>query len=193
MLVQYILNLDIQGFLPQISSIEDMANSLLIMRCVQPVGTQWANRFVQRRPKLKTYITYIYDFQRALCKDPNLINVQFQLVANMYIKYSPQSNTIALGSLQCLIRHQRSALAISSNVVPIISSKITPLNNLFVITIIVSVLLCLEGGTLVIKSTNILAYIQLGIESGFKRPFFYCYYTNFLLQTLQLYRNLQTF
>jgi len=38
-LVRYILNLDTQGFPPQISSVEDMANSLLAMRYAQPVGT----------------------------------------------------------------------------------------------------------------------------------------------------------
>jgi len=64
---------------------------------------------------------------------------------------------------------------------PVIGLKMTPLNNLSVITIIVSTPLYLEGGTPIIKLTNILAYIQLGIKSSFRRPFFYYHYTNFLL------------
>ena len=34
------------------------------------------------------YFKYIYDFQRALYKDPELISVQFQLVQNIQVKYS---------------------------------------------------------------------------------------------------------
>ena len=83
-------------------------------------------------------------------------------------------------------------MAVSSDVVLVIGLKMTPLNNLSVITIIVSVLLHLEGGTPVIKLTDISVYIRSGIGSSFRKPFFYCCYTNFLLQTLQLYRNLQT-
>jgi hypothetical protein len=30
---------------------------------------------------------YVYDFQRALCKDPELIGVWFQLVENIRAKY----------------------------------------------------------------------------------------------------------
>ena len=42
---------------------------------------------------------------------------------------------------------------------PVIGLKMMPLNNLSIITIIVGILLCLEGGTPVIKLTDILAYM----------------------------------
>jgi DDE superfamily endonuclease/helix-turn-helix, Psq domain/Tc5 transposase DNA-binding domain len=89
-LVRYILDLDSRGFAPRIRGVEDMANSLLAMRRAPPVGKMWANRFVHRRPDLKTRITRAYDFQRALCEDPDQINAWFQLVANMRTKYGIQ-------------------------------------------------------------------------------------------------------
>ena len=61
-LIRYILDLDMRGFPPWVNSVEDMANSLLVMRCAKPVGKQWVYRFVQRRPELKTRITCAYDF-----------------------------------------------------------------------------------------------------------------------------------
>jgi hypothetical protein len=89
-LVRYILDLDSRGFPPRISGVEDMANLLLATRHASRVGKQWAYRFVQRRPELKTRFSRAYDFQRALCEDPKLINAWFRLVANMRAKYAIQ-------------------------------------------------------------------------------------------------------
>lgn len=89
-LVQYILDLDTRGFPPRLCGVEDMANSLLVMRRAGPVGKHWAARCVQRRPELKTRISRAYDFQRALCEDPDQINAWFRLVANMRTKYGIQ-------------------------------------------------------------------------------------------------------
>ena len=85
--VRYILDLDTRVFSPRISGVEDMANSLLAARHAKPVGKQWAYRFVKRRPELKTRMTRSYDFQRALCEDPDQINAWFRLVFNMRAKY----------------------------------------------------------------------------------------------------------
>ena len=89
-LVRYILDLDTRGFPPRIRGVEDMANSLLATRHAKPLGTRWANRFVRRRPELKTRMSRAYDFQRALCEDPDQINAWFRLVANMRAKYGIQ-------------------------------------------------------------------------------------------------------
>ena len=89
-LVRYILDLDSRGFPPRFDGVEDMANLLLATRRAKPVGKQWAYRFVQRRPELKTRFSRAYDFQRALCEDLDLINAWFQLVANMREKYGIQ-------------------------------------------------------------------------------------------------------
>src|SRR6266566_7637219 len=67
-----------------------MANLLLAIRTDKRVGKNWAYRFVQRRPELKTRFSRAYNFQRALCEDPNLIRKWFELVKNIRTKYSIQ-------------------------------------------------------------------------------------------------------
>ena len=86
-LLRYILDKDERGFAPRLADVEDMANLILESRGRQRVGKLWAHRFVQRRPELKTRFNRVYDFQRALCEDPELIRGWFQLVENMRAKY----------------------------------------------------------------------------------------------------------
>ena len=86
-IIQNIISLDTRGFAPRLAGVEDMANLLLKSRGQNPVGKLWAHRFVQRQPQLKTRFNRVYDFQRALCEDPELISAWFQLVENMRAKY----------------------------------------------------------------------------------------------------------
>jgi hypothetical protein len=86
-LVQHILDMDKRGFAPRLAGVEDMANYILESRRARRVGKLWAHRFVQHCPELKTRLNRVYDFQRALCKDPELIGAWFQLVQNMRTKY----------------------------------------------------------------------------------------------------------
>ena len=86
-IVNYILDRDSRGFPPRQADVEDMANYLRKCRKAKPVGKLWAHRFVQRRPELKTRFNRVYDFQRALCEDPELIGAWFRLVENMRAKY----------------------------------------------------------------------------------------------------------
>src|SRR5438045_1193190 len=86
-LVRHILDIDERGFAPRLAGVEDMANYILESRGARRVGKLWAHRFVQRRPELKTRLNRVYDFQRALCEDPELISAWFQLVQNMRAKY----------------------------------------------------------------------------------------------------------
>jgi len=86
-IVNYILDRDSRGFSPRQADVEDMANWLRKTRRAKPVGKLWAHRFIQRRPELKTRFNRVYDFQRALCEDPELIGAWFQLVQNMRAKY----------------------------------------------------------------------------------------------------------
>lgn len=72
-IVQYILNIDSQGFPPQLLGMENIANLVLSLHQQKPIGTYWVQRFVQQYPELKTYFSRIYNFQRALYKDPELI------------------------------------------------------------------------------------------------------------------------
>ena len=76
-IVRYILGLDSRGFAPRIAGVEDMANYLLETRRGKRVGKLWAYRFVRRRLELKTRFNRVYDFQRALCEDPELLSAWF--------------------------------------------------------------------------------------------------------------------
>ena len=64
-----------------------MANQLLRERDAPPVGKLWAHRFVQRQPELRTRYARKYDYQRAQCEDPRLINEWFSLIQNVKAKY----------------------------------------------------------------------------------------------------------
>ena len=52
-----------------------------------PVGKNWLNRLVVRYPELKTRLNRVYDYQRALCEDPTIIESWFRLVVNIHAKY----------------------------------------------------------------------------------------------------------
>jgi Tc5 transposase DNA-binding domain len=86
-IVQYILDMDERGFAPRLAGVEDIANYILESRRAQRVGKLWAYRFVQRYLELKTRLNRVYDFQRALCEDPELISAWFRLVQNIKAKY----------------------------------------------------------------------------------------------------------
>jgi hypothetical protein len=88
--VRYILDLDTRGFSPRIADVEAMVNSILKSRNARPVGKQWPYRFVQRREELKSRFSRAYDFQRALCEDPDAMKAWFRLVENMRTKYGIQ-------------------------------------------------------------------------------------------------------
>ncbi len=89
-IVQYILDLDARSFPPRLCGVQDMANRLLADRDAPPVGVNWASKFVKRHEGLKTRFTRRYDYQRALCEDPNVIREWFQLVQNTVAKYGIQ-------------------------------------------------------------------------------------------------------
>ena len=86
-IVRRILDMDSRGFAPRLAGVEDMANFILESEGGKRVGSRWAQRFVQRRPELKTRFNRVYDFQRALCEDSELIGAWFRLVENMRAKY----------------------------------------------------------------------------------------------------------
>jgi hypothetical protein len=86
-IVQYVLHLDSRGFSPRRADVEEMANLLLAKRDAQRVGKRWTERFIQRRPELKTRFNRVYDYQRGLCEDAAIIEPWFRLLANMRAKY----------------------------------------------------------------------------------------------------------
>jgi hypothetical protein len=93
-LIEYILDLYSRGFSPRISGVEEMANLLRGDRDASPVGKRWAENFIKRQPELKMRFFRRYDYQRAKCEDPIVINAWFQLVANTIVKYGIRSDDI---------------------------------------------------------------------------------------------------
>ncbi|KFZ19273.1 hypothetical protein V501_00735 [Pseudogymnoascus sp. VKM F-4519 (FW-2642)] len=85
-IVRNILKLDSRGFAPRLAGVEDMANFILELREGERVGKLWAHRFIQRQLALKTRFNRVYNFQRALCEDSELIGAWFRLVENMRAK-----------------------------------------------------------------------------------------------------------
>ena len=87
---QYVLDLDERGFPPRKACVEDMANLLLAKRDGARVGQYWVDRFISRQENLKPRLNRVYDFQRAVCEDPELIGAWFRLFQNMKAKYGIQ-------------------------------------------------------------------------------------------------------
>ena len=65
-----------------------MANVILAERDALRVGLRWASNFVKRQPQLRTRLSRVYDYQRALCEDPEKIAAWFDLFRNMKAKYT---------------------------------------------------------------------------------------------------------
>ena len=86
-IVTHILELVTRGESPRLAAVTDMANSLRKERGLAPVGSRWASTFVLRQEELKTVFNRKYDYRRALCEDPEVIQGWFTLVSNVKAKY----------------------------------------------------------------------------------------------------------
>ena len=87
-LVEWILDLDERGYPLRIQDLRDAAKLLLNQR--DPAGTigiNWPTNFTNRRPELKSKFNRKYDYERALCEDPEKIHTWFRLVRNIREKY----------------------------------------------------------------------------------------------------------
>ena len=51
------------------------------------IGKRWVLNFLSRHPELKSKYNRKYDYQRAKCEDPEIVNAWFQLVRDTIIKY----------------------------------------------------------------------------------------------------------
>jgi hypothetical protein len=91
-IVDYILDLDARGFPLHLPAVKDLADSLLAARHRDPVGLNWPRAFIKRRPELKMKFNRKYDYRRALCEDPELVQRWFRLVQNTKAKYGIQDN-----------------------------------------------------------------------------------------------------
>lgn len=93
-IVRETLYLDSRGFPPRLRHVEDMANQLRTVRGASRVGKNWTSTFVKRQPELRTRFTRGYDYQRAQCEDPTIIQGWFDLVRNMVAKHGIQEEDI---------------------------------------------------------------------------------------------------
>ena len=71
-----------------------MADKLRTTRGATRVGPRWASTFVKRHPELRTRFTRKYDYQRAQCEDPAIIQGWFDLVRNEIAKYGIHEDDI---------------------------------------------------------------------------------------------------
>jgi hypothetical protein len=88
--VEYILELISRGFPPRLAAVADMANSLRAERNLGQVGLNWPSTWVMHRPEFTMKFNRKYDYKRALCEDPKVIQGWFRLVANIKAKYGIQ-------------------------------------------------------------------------------------------------------
>jgi hypothetical protein len=85
--VTHIIELAGRGEPPRLAAVTDMANSLRKERDLALVGSRWASTFVSRQEELKVVFNRKYDYKRALCEDPKVIQGWFRLVENTKAKY----------------------------------------------------------------------------------------------------------
>ena len=60
--IQYILDLNLQGFPPRLGGVEKIANRLLADRDTSPAGNRWARNFVKRHEELDMRFFRKYDY-----------------------------------------------------------------------------------------------------------------------------------
>ena len=87
-LSKWILDMDKRGLPLQLSTVRHLAQLLVTARLPSTtIGENWVNRYVQRHPELKSKYTRKYDYQRAKCEDPKLIQAWFTRVQETIQKY----------------------------------------------------------------------------------------------------------
>ena len=82
-IVQWILSLDQRGAAPRPAHVQQMAN-ILLANCGQAstitVGDKWVYNFIKRHDILKSRFSRRYNYQRAKCEDPKIIQEWFNSV-----------------------------------------------------------------------------------------------------------------
>jgi hypothetical protein len=90
-LVKWVLDLDRRGFPPQRpprhSLVREMANHLLSQREDQQVGEKWVYNLVKRRPEIDSKFSRRYNYERAKCEDPKIIQEHFDRVRDVITEY----------------------------------------------------------------------------------------------------------
>jgi hypothetical protein len=72
-IIEHILELVTRGFPLRLAAVADMANSLRAKRNLGHIGLNWPSTFVKRQLELIVKFNRKYDYKRALCEDPKVI------------------------------------------------------------------------------------------------------------------------
>ena len=89
-IVKHVLKLIARSFPPQLADIATIANSLRAKRNLGYVSLNQPSTFVKHQLELIVKFNCKYNYKRALCKDPKVLQGQYSLVANIKAKYSIQ-------------------------------------------------------------------------------------------------------
>ena len=89
-LQRWVLSMDSRGSAPRPSTVREMANLLLQQRGTTPVisvGEKWVYNFVKRHPLLSSRFSRRYNYERAKCEDPKIIQGWFDLVQKTILQF----------------------------------------------------------------------------------------------------------
>ena len=86
-LVKWVLDLDRRGLPPRHSLVRDMANYLLSQHGDQQVGKNWVTKLIKRRPEIDSKLARKYNYERAKCEDPKIIQEHFDCVQAFIKEY----------------------------------------------------------------------------------------------------------
>ncbi|EED21129.1 transposon, putative [Talaromyces stipitatus ATCC 10500] len=76
-----------RGLPPRHSLVREMANHLLLQRGNQQVGENWVYNLVKRRPEIESNFSRKYNYERAKCEDPKIIQEHFDRVREVISEY----------------------------------------------------------------------------------------------------------
>jgi hypothetical protein len=93
-MVKKLLELDERGFGATLTLVREMADSILRDAGKPPTGKNWVYRFLKRRPELKTTRSRPYDYQRALCEDPDVMKKWFDIILTKKTEYAIHEDDI---------------------------------------------------------------------------------------------------
>ncbi|EED15788.1 pogo transposable element, putative [Talaromyces stipitatus ATCC 10500] len=86
-LVKWVLDLDRRGLPPRHSLVREMANYILSQHGKPQVGKNWITKLIKRRPEIDSKFARKYNYERAKCKDPKIIQEHFDRVQAAISEY----------------------------------------------------------------------------------------------------------
>ncbi|KKA22176.1 Transposase [Rasamsonia emersonii CBS 393.64] len=89
-LIQWILSRDSRGVPPRPSHVQEMAN--IILRTdnptgYTPIGKNWVSALIKRRDEIRSQFARKYNYERAKCEDPKVIQQWFEQLQKVRLQY----------------------------------------------------------------------------------------------------------